>query len=100
MSSINMTKGAAPVSGDDKDDATITLGDRVIAVDDMKHQFSTYGHYADMALAVTMRDLAGSKHTLDLNERPAFVQNPKKIVLLFPEKSKDQLITRILEQYW
>jgi len=55
--------------------------------------------YADLALAVTLQDLAESGHTLDRNERPAFSQNPASVVRLYPEKSKERLITRILEQY-
>lgn len=58
-----------------------------------------YQRHADLALAMTLHDLAESGQTLEMNERPAFAQNPANIVRLYPEKSKERLITHILKQY-
>jgi len=48
---------------------------------------------------VTLQDLAESGQTLEMNERPAFAQNPASVVRLYPEKSKERLITHVLRQY-
>lgn len=66
---------------------------------DARVAFTSHQQYADLALAVTLQDLAKSGSTLDRNERPAFSQNPANVVRLYPEKSKERLITRVLEQY-
>ncbi|MDD9810008.1 MAG: hypothetical protein OXU25_09390 [Thaumarchaeota archaeon] len=60
---------------------------------------TAYQQHADLALAVTLQDLAESGQTLEMNERPAFAQNPTSVVRLYPEKSKERLITHVLRQY-
>ena len=67
-------------------------GDAIMAF--MAHQ-----QYADLALAVTLQDLAESGQTLERNEQPAFSQNPASVVRLYPEKSKERLITHVLDCY-
>lgn len=61
--------------------------------------FVSHEQYADLALAVTLQDLAESGETLDRNERPAFAQSPASVVRLYPERSKEELITHVLRQY-
>lgn len=58
-----------------------------------------YQRHADLALAVTLQDLAESGQTLEMNERPAFAQSPASVVRLYPERSKERLITHVLDQY-
>lgn len=60
---------------------------------------TAYQRHADLALAVTLRDLAESGQTLEMNERPAFAQSPSNVVRLYPEESKERLITHVLKQY-
>lgn len=90
-----------PQNADDvkKGAKTIKVEARIGDPGDAMEAFMFHQQYADLALAVTLQDLAESGQTLDRNERPAFSQNPASVVRLYPEKSKERLITRILEQY-
>lgn len=85
--------------GEKKGAKTVRVEAKIGDPGEAMRAFMSHEQYADLALAVTLQDLAESGQTLDRNERPAFAQNPASVVRLYPERSKERLITRILEKY-